>query len=102
MLVEGNSMRAVSCMADCSINTVTKLLVDVGNACAQYQYDTLRDLSCTRIQCDEIWSFCYAKEKNVPQELKGELGYGDVYSWTAMCVETKLVPSFMVGKRDAS
>ena len=102
MLVEGNSMRAVSRMADCSINTVTKLLVDVGSACAQYQYDTLRDLPCTRIQCDEIWSFCYAKEKNVPQELKGELGYGDVYTWTAMCAETKLVPSFMVGKRDAS
>lgn len=101
MLVEGNSMRAVSRMADCSINTVTKLLVDVGTACAQYQYDTLRNLPCKRIQCDEIWSFCYAKEKNVPEELKGQLGYGDVYTWTAMCADTKLVPSFMVGKRDA-
>jgi len=101
MLVEGNSMRAVSRMADCSINTVTKLLVDVGTACAEYQDRVLRDLSCERIQCDEIWSFCYAKEKNVPEELKGQLGYGDVYTWTAMCADTKLVPSFMVGKRDA-
>lgn len=101
MLVEGNSMRAVSRMADCSINTVTKLLVDVGEACAKYQYENLRDLPCTRIQCDEIWSFCYAKEKNLPEEFKGEFGYGDVYTWTALCADTKLVPSFMVGKRDA-
>lgn len=101
MLVEGNSMRAVSRMADCSINTVTKLLVDVGTACADFQNKTLRDLPCERIQCDEIWSFCYSKEKNVPEEFKGELGYGDVYTWTAMCADTKLVPSFMVGKRSA-
>lgn len=102
MLVEGNSLRATSRMADCSINTVTKLLVDVGTACADYQYKTLRNLPCIRIQCDEIWSFCYSKEKNVPEEHKGEFGYGDVYTWTAMCADTKLVPSFMVGKRDAS
>lgn len=102
MLVEGISMRAVSRMAGCSINTVTKLLVNVGTACAEYQDKTLRGLTCEHIQCDEIWSFCYAKEKNVPEEMKGQLGYGDVYTWTAMCVDTKLVPSFMVGKRDAS
>jgi len=101
MLVEGNSMRAVSRMADCSINTVTKLLVDVGTACAKYQDETLRNLSCQRIQCDEIWSFCYCKDKNVPEENRGELGYGDVYTWTALCADTKLVPSFMVGKRSA-
>lgn len=101
MLVEGNSLRATSRMADCSINTVTKLLVDVGTACAEYQDKVLHDLPCKRIQCDEIWSFCYAKEKNVPEELKGQFGYGDVYTWTAMCADTKLVPSFMVGRRDA-
>jgi len=84
-LVEGNSMRAVSRMADCSINTVTKLLADVGQACWEYQYKMLRNLPCKRIQCDEIWSFCYAKEKNVPKDHRGELGYGDVYTWTAMC-----------------
>ena len=102
MLVEGNSMRAVSRMADCSINTVTKLLVDVGQACWVYQHKTLYDLPCKRIQCDEIWSFCYAKEKNVPEDHRGEWGYGDVYTWTAMCADTKLVPSFLVGRRDAA
>ena len=100
MLVEGNSMRSVSRMADCSINTVTKLLIDVGKACAEYQDKALRNLTCKRIQCDEIWSFCYSKEKNVPEEHRGELGYGDVYTWTAMCADTKLVPSFLVGRRD--
>jgi IS1 family transposase len=101
MLVEGNSMRAVSRMADCSINTVTKLLVDIGLACWIYQHRTLRDLPCKRIQCDEIWSFCYSKEKNVPKDHRGELSFGDVYTWTAMCADTKLVPSFLVGRRDS-
>jgi lambda repressor-like predicted transcriptional regulator len=67
MLVEGNSMRAISRMADVSINTVTKLLVDVGAACADYQNATLRNLPCKRIQCDEIWGFCYAKERTKNQ-----------------------------------
>mgnify|MGYP003587644556 CR=1 FL=1 len=101
MLVEGNSMRAVSRMAGCSINTVTKLLIDVGSACWTYQNKAMRNLPCKRIQCDEIWSFCYAKEKNVPRDHKGEWGYGDVYTWTAMCADTKLVPSFLIGRRDA-
>lgn len=101
MLVEGNSMRAASRMADCSINTVTKLLVDVGTACSLYQHENLRNLPCKTIQCDEIWSFCYSKEKNVSEDHKGEFGVGDVYTWTALCADTKLVPSFLVGKRDA-
>lgn len=101
MLVEGNSMRSVTRMAGCSINTVTKLLIDVGVACSEYQDKAMRNLPCKRIQCDEIWSFCYSKEKNVAPEDKGVLGYGDVYTWTAICSDTKLVPSFMVGKRDA-
>lgn len=100
LLVEGNSMRATSRIADCSINTVTKLLVDVGNACIEYQDKVMRDLPCEKIQCDEIWSFCYSKEKNVPENKKGILGFGDVYTWTAICAKTKLVPSFFVGKRD--
>ncbi len=61
----------------------------------------MRNLTCKRIQCDEIWSFCYSKEKNVAPDDKGILGHGDVYTWTAICPDTKLVPSFMVGKRDA-
>lgn len=101
MLVEGNSLRAVSRMSGCSINTVTKLLVDVGNACMAYQDDTLISLPCKKIQCDEIWAFCYAKEKNVPFKHKGEFGYDDVYTWTAICADTKLAPSFLVGRRDA-
>jgi IS1 family transposase len=101
MLVEGNSLRAITRMVDCSINTVTKLLVDVGTACSQYQYETLRNLPCKCIQCDEIWNFCYCKERNVPEDRKGEFGIGDVYTWIGMCADTKLVPSFMVGKRDA-
>lgn len=101
-LVEGNSMRAASRMADVSINTVTKLLVDVGIACGEYQDKTLRGLTCQRIQCDEIWSFCHSKEKNVAPERKGILGYGDVYTWTAICADSKLVPSYLVGRRDAA
>ncbi len=100
-LVEGNSMRATELMVGCSINTVTKLLRDVGSACLEYQDMNLVDLPCTRIQCDEIWSFCYAKQKNVPDELKGEFGYGDVWTWTALCADTKIVPCCEIGDRSA-
>ena len=101
LLVEGNSMRAITRLVGCSINTVTALLIDVGQACSAYQDKAMRNLPCKRIQCDEIWSFCYSKEKNVSAEDKGVLGHGDVYTWTSICPDTKLVPSFMVGKRDA-
>ncbi len=100
MLIEGLSLTSASRLADVSINTVTKLLVDVGSACADYQDGALRNLKCKRIQCDEIWAFVYAKEKNVPEEKRGQFGYGDVWTWTAIDADTKLVPSFMVGNRD--
>lgn len=100
LLVEGTSMRAVTRLVGCSINTVTKLLIDVGTACSKYQDKALRGLSCKRIQCDEIWSFCYSKEKNVAPEDKGILGYGDVYTWTAIDSDTKLVISWLVGRRE--
>lgn len=100
-LVEGSSLRAASRMADCSINTVYKLLEDLGAACAEYQDKALRDLPCRRIQCDELWSFCYAKEKNVPEEKKGQFGYGDVWLWMALCADTKIVPCWHIGRRDA-
>ncbi len=100
-LVEGNSLRAASRMCDVSINTVTKLLEDVGYACAFYQAQTLVNLPCKRLQCDEIWSFCYSKERNVAPENKGILGYGDVWTWTALCADTKLIVSWLVGGRDA-
>jgi len=100
LLIEGNSLRASTRICDVSINTVTKLLVDVGSACADYQDRTLRNLTCKRIQCDEIWAFVYAKQKNVPAKKQGQFGYGDVWTWTAIDADTKLVPSFMVGNRD--
>ncbi len=100
-LVEGNSLRSTTRMVGVSINTVTKLLIDAGRACARYQHDTLRKLPCKRLQCDEIWSFCYCKQKNVSPEREGILGFGDVWTWTAICAETKLVPSWLVGSRDA-
>lgn len=101
LLVEGNSLRATSRVADVSINTVTKLLVDVGRASADYQDEALRGLHCRGIQCDEIWSFCYAKAKNVPADKQGQFGYGDIWTWVALCPDTKLVPCWMVGLRDA-
>ena len=99
-LVEGASLRATSRMADVSINTVTKLLVDAGRACASYQDETLRNLPCKRIQCDEIWSFCYAKDKNVPEDKQGKFGYGSVWTWTAICADTKRVPNWLVAQRN--
>ena len=100
-LVEGNSIRATVRMTGAAKNTVVKLLADVGSACLDYQDKTLRNLTCERIQCDEIWSFCYAKDKNVPKDKQGQFGYGDVWTWTSLCADTKLVPCWMVGRRDA-
>jgi IS1 family transposase len=101
LLVEGNSLRATARIADCSLNTVTKLLVEAGEACAKYQDENLRKLPCKRIQCDEIWAFVGAKKKNVPQHLKGIFGIGDVWTWTALCADTKLMACWMVGTRGA-
>jgi IS1 family transposase len=100
-ICEGNSIRSTVRLTGISKNTITKLLIELGDACIDYQDRTLRDLKCRRIQCDETWSFVYAKEKNVPADKKGHFGYGDVWTWTAIDAETKLVPSFMVGNRDA-
>ena len=100
LLVEGTSMRAVSRICDCSINTVTKLLVDAGFACSIYQDRVLRNLPCKRLQVDEIWAFCYAKEKNVPKDKKGNFGFGDVWTFTAIEANTKLIPTWHVGNRD--
>jgi IS1 family transposase len=95
------SMRAVSRVVGCSINTVTKLLEEVGFACNVYQSEHLRNLTSKRIQVDEIWAFCYSKEKNVAPADKGVLGHGDVWTYTAIDADTKLMVSYMVGKRDA-
>lgn len=99
LLVEGSSLRATSRLADVSLNTVMKLLVDAGSACSTFQDAALRNLPCKRVQVDEIWSFIGAKEKNATEEQKGD-GYGDVWTWTAIDADTKLVPSWLVGDRD--
>jgi IS1 family transposase len=100
-LVEGNSIRSTERMTGVAKNTILHLLAEIGTACAYFQDICLTDLPCRRLQCDEIWSFCHAKEKNLPDELKGTFGYGDVWTWTAICADTKLVPSWLVGLRDA-
>jgi IS1 family transposase len=99
-LVEGNSMRAVSRITGVARNTINTLLVDLGMACSAYQDKALRSLKCKRVQCDEIWSFVGAKEKNTTAEKKRE-GWGDVWTWVAMDADTKLVPCWFVGNRDA-
>jgi IS1 family transposase len=101
-LVEGNSLRATARMCDVAFNSVLNMLPPIGMACAEYQDRVLRDLRCQRIQCDECWSFCYAKEKYVPADKKGQFGFGDVWTWIAIDADTKLVPSFMVGNRDGN
>lgn len=98
-LVEGNSMRAVSRMTGVARNTINKLLVDLGAACSEYQDKVFRNLPCKRIQCDEIWSFVGAKEKNTTKEKKAE-GWGEVWTWVAIDADTKLVPTWFVGTRD--
>lgn len=98
-LVEGQSIRATARTADVSKNTVTKLLIDAGKACSDYQDRVLRDLPCRRIQVDEIWSFVYAKQKNVTKAKAAPEDAGDVWTWTAICADTKLVPSWRVGDR---
>jgi IS1 family transposase len=101
MMVEGVSIRAISRMTGASKNTIVKLLTDAGEACSDYQDRTLRNLPCKRLQADEIWSFVYPKQKNVPQEMRGQFGVVEVWTWTALCADTKLVPSWYVGTRDA-
>jgi IS1 family transposase len=100
-LVEGNSIRATSRITDVAKGTILTLLEELGTACIDFHNRTVRGVKSRRVQCDEIWQFCYAKEKNVPAEKKGEFGYGDVWTWTAVDADTKLTISYLVGKRDA-
>jgi len=100
-LCEGLGIRATVRMTGVAKNTIVKLLAEVAVACNEYQDKTLRNLTSKRIQCDEIWSFCYAKDKNVPREKRGQFGFGDVWTWTALDADTKLIVSWRVGDRDA-
>ena len=101
MLCEGNSLRSIARMTGVSINTVSKLLVDAGNACAAYHDDAVRGLKSKRVQCDEIWSFTYAKQKNVETAKAAPEGAGDTWTWTALDSDSKLIVSYLVGGRDA-
>ncbi len=100
-LVEGNSIRATCRMTGAAKGTVLKLLADLGQACVEYQDKHVRNVYARRVQCDEIWSFCNAKAKNVPAEHKGEFGYGDVWTWTAIDADSKLCISWCIGGRDS-
>ena len=100
-LVEGSSIRATCRMAGFAKGTVLALLSDLGRTCSIYQNKVMRGLGCKRLQLDEIWSFCGAKEKNVPDSRRGQYGAGDVWTWTAIDADTKLMPAWFVGKRGA-
>lgn len=102
LLCEGSSIRAVSRLTGASKNTIIKLMVDAGQACADYHDKHVRNVKARRIQCDEIWSFCYAKKKNVPNAKAAPDGAGDVWTWTAIDADTKLMVSWWVGSRDSS
>ena len=101
MLVEGMSMRSVSRVGGVSINTVLKLLVDAGHACAIYHDEHVRNVKAAHIQCDEIWAFCYAKQKTVDNAKPALDGAGDVWTWTALERDTKLIIAYEVGDRSA-
>jgi IS1 family transposase len=101
MLVEGSSMRSISRVVDVSINTVAKLLVDAGEAYEAFHNETIRNVRAKRVQCDEIWSFCYAKQKNVAAAKAAPEGAGDLWTWTALDADNKLMISWLVGGRDA-
>ena len=100
LLVEGMSMRAISRTVGVSINTVTKLLVEAGEACAEYHNEHVRNVTASRVQCDEFWSFCYAKKKNVATAKAAPEFAGDVWTWTALDADSKMIVSYLVGGRD--
>src|SRR4051794_39113553 len=99
-LCEGTSVNATTRQTGASKVTILKLLAEVGPVCLEHQRATLVNLPCTRVQCDEIWSFVGCKEKNVPRDEKGR-GRGDAWTWTAICADTKVIPCWHVGTRDA-
>ena len=101
MLCEGQSMRATARLAEVSFNTVAKLLIDGGKACAELHDELVQGVTASRIQCDEVWSFTYAKQKNVAKAKAAPVEAGDTWTWTALDADTKLIVSSMVGGRDA-
>jgi IS1 family transposase len=102
MLCEGSSMRSISRVADVSINTVYKMLIDAGEAAFAYQDKALCNLPCKRLQLDEAWSFVYTKQRNVMLAKKAPESAGDIWTWVAICADTKLIPSWRVGDRSGA
>ncbi|HET9177062.1 MAG TPA: IS1 family transposase [Terriglobia bacterium] len=101
-LVEGNSIRSTSRMTGVAKGTILSLLEDLGTACAEFHDRAVRNVKARRVQCDEIWQFCYAKDKNVPAEKQGQFGYGSVWTWIGIDADTKLTISYLVGTRDGA
>jgi IS1 family transposase len=101
LLCEGSSIRAVTRLTGASKNTVIKLMIDSGKACAAYHDEHVRGVKARRVQCDEIWSFVYSKQKNVATAKRKDLAYGDVWTWTALDADAKLIISYLVGGRDS-
>jgi IS1 family transposase len=101
LLCEGNSIRAITRITGASKKAVSKLMVDAGQAAAWYQDRVFVNLPCKRVQVDEVWAFVYAKQKNVAKAKAAPPGAGDIWTWTAICADTKLIPSWYVGRRDS-
>jgi len=102
LLVEGNSIRATSRLSGVAFQSVINFVADIGRACTDYQDKTIQNIQVQRIEADEIWAFCYSKQKNVPEEKRGQFGFGDVWTWVALDADTKLAISWLVGDRDTS
>ena len=101
-LVDGCSIRATTRMTGVAKNTIQKLTRELGEAVAEYSDKVLRNIKSKRVQCDEIWCFCYAKDKNLPDDMRGQPGVGSMWTWTALDADTKLMVSWQLGARDAA
>jgi len=101
-LVEGNSVNATVRMTGTAKHTILKLLANLGTACAEHHYRAVRNVHSRRIQCDEIWQFCFAKNKNLSEKMRGVEGVGDTWTWTAIDADSKLAVSYLVGGRDSA
>lgn len=100
-LIEGNSVRATCRLTGVCKDTVLKLLCDLGPACSKFHDRIARNLPCTRLEVDELWCFCYAKDRNIPDEMIGQRGVGSIWTWVSMDTDSKFVTNWLVGKRDA-
>lgn len=100
-LIEGSSINSTVRITGVSKNTVLKLLVEIGSACSAFLDEKMQNLSCRRLQADEAWSFCYCKQKQVTPKMSEERIAGDVWAWAAIDADTKLIPCWLLGKRDA-